>query len=283
MSTVLSNPVNSDTTAVNMASGSGLAALTGKVSLASPATQRTVGNAAGQEDRCYVYTGNVTAGTPFTINLSSGTDVFGNALGMVHVTRVHVVHQGTTGKIVVGAGTHPVMGSDQGTLQPGGSDIFDNGGYGYVVTGTAVSGVSPVEALPVVDTSGAGHFTLTYMGITTGAITYSSTVATLITNINSALDAAFGVGNLVASGASLAALVITGSAGNYQYNAFGGHFTSTITVTGGNLTINGSSTLGTSTTTTAGVEAIAGEQDTLTITAPAGTVPFSVVVKGRSA
>jgi hypothetical protein len=142
-----------------------------------------------------------------------------------------------------------------------------------------VTGVSPVEALPVVDTSGSGTFTLTYMGVTTGAITYSATIATLITNINTALDAAYGSGDLVASGASLSALVITGSSGNFQYNAFGGHFVAAIT--GSGFTIGGASK--TSTTTTEGVSALSGQQDTLTITADAGTVPFSVVVLGRSA
>jgi hypothetical protein len=159
--------------------------------------------------------------------------------------------------------------------------VSDNGGAGYPVTSGAVSGVSPVEALPVVNSSGSGTFTLAYSGITTGAITYSATIATLVSNINTALDAAFGAGNLVASGASLAALIIIGSSGAYQYNAFGGHFVSTITGTG--FTINGSATSGTSTTTTAGVAVISGQQDTLTVTVDVGIAPFSLVVFGRSA
>lgn len=282
MSTVLSNPNINDTTNVNLnSSTSSVAALSGLVRVSSPATQRTIGNAVGQIDRCYGYSGNVTAGTPFTINLSSGTDLLGNSLAMVHASRIHAVHGGSTGRITVGGGTHPVMGSDQAILTPGGSCVFDGIGGGYVVTGTSVSGVEPVEALPFVDASGTGTFTLTYMGITTGAITYSSTAATLVSNINTALNSAFGSGNLVASGSTLAAIIITGSAGNYQYNAFGGHFVSTISGTG--FTINGSSTSGTSTTTTAGVAAISGEQDTLTITADCGVVPFSLVVLGRSA
>lgn len=282
MASTITNPGASDQSAANLSSGTGIAQITGKVSLQSPATNRSAGSGANQVDRAYAYTGSVTAGTPFTINLSSGSDQLANALGMVHATRVHVLHQGTTGKLAVGAGTHPVMVGDVATLQPGGSCIMDNGGVGYkVLTTSSQAGVSPVEALPVVDTTGSGTFTLTYMGITTGAITYSATVATLITNINTALDSAFGAGNLVASGASLAALIITGSAGNYQFNAFGGHFTSTITGTG--FTINGSATAGTSTTSVAGVEHLTAQADTATITADAGTIPFSLVVLGRSA
>jgi len=282
MPTVLNNPSVDDVTSANLNSGAATGfAVAEKVSLSSPAVQRTTGNGPNQVDRPYAIDGTVTSGTPFTINLSSGTDRFGNVIGMVHLTRVHVVHQGGTGKIVVGAGTHPVMGSDQATLQPGGSFVSDNGGAGYPVTSGSVSGVSPVEALPVADTGGSGSFTLAYMGITTGSITYSATIATLIASINTALNAAFGTGNLVASGLSLSALIITGTAGTYQYNAFGGHFVSTITGTG--FTINGSSTSGTSTTTTAGVAAISGEQDTLTVTADCGVVPFSLVAFGRSA
>lgn len=282
MSTLLSGPVNNDSTSVNLTPNAQYFAETVKVLLQTPRVgQRTVGNGPNQVDRDYDFTGVVVAGTPFTINLSSGNDKLGNVLGMVHVTRVHVSHDGATGRIIVGGGTHPVMGSDQVTAQPGGSCVLDNITAGYVVAATSVSGVSPVEAIPVVDSTGSGSFTLSYMGITTGSITYSATIATLISNINTALNSAFGSGNLVASGASLAALVITGSAGNYQYNAFGGHFTSTISGTG--FTINGSATSGTSTTTTAGVAAISGEQDTLTISADCGAVPFSVVVLGRSA
>ena len=280
MTTTLKNPTASEVTSANLSSGTGLLALAAAISLYTPSAGLGVGSAGCQVDRCYAITGTVVAGTPFTINLSSGSDSLGGTLGMVHVSRVHAVHQGTTGKIVVGAGTHPVMIGAAATLQPAGSAVFNNNGVGYeVLTSGSQAGVSPVEALPVVDATGTGTFTLTYMGLTTGAITYSSTAATLVGNINTALDATFGTGNLVASGATLAALIITGSAGTYQYNAFGGNFTTTIT--GSGFTIGGAT--GTSTTTTAGVEHLTAEADTLTITADCGSVPFSLVVFGRSA
>ena len=282
MTTTLKTPAASDVSNANLSSGSGKSIIANAVALASPATALAAGNASNQADRCYAITGTVVAGTPFTINLSSGSDSLSNTLGMVHVSRVHAVHQGTTGKLAVGAGTHPVMVGDVATLQPGGAATFHNGGVGYkVLTSSSQSGVAPVEALVVVDSTGSGTFTLTYMGITTGAITYSSTAATLVSNINTALDAAFGSGNLVSSGSTLATLIITGSASTYQYNAFGGHFVSTITGTG--FTINGSATAGTSTTSTAGVEHLSAQADTLTITADAGSTPFSLVVFGRSA
>ena len=79
----------------------------------------------------------------------------------------------------------------------------------------SVSAVNAVEALPFVDSTGSGTFTLTIEGITTGAITYSATAATLVANINTALNAAFGTSAIVASGASLAALILTFSGMGY--------------------------------------------------------------------
>ena len=277
-----------ETTKIASTSGTGTGTVGGTVTIVTPSSNPGVGNAPngviGNFDRVYTpaTAATVTAGTAFTISLSSGADQYGNTLGMLHVGRIHVYHQGSTGSIMVGGGTHPVMGSDQMVLHPGGSCVFSNHGVGYAVTSGAVGGVSPVEALPFVDSTGSGTFNISYMGLTTAAITYSATVATLKTNINAALDSTFGAGNLVASGASLATVVITGTLAGYQYQAFGGHFVATLIAASTGYTIGGSSTKGTSTTTTAGVAAISGQQDTLTIAADGGVVPFSVIAAGRS-
>jgi hypothetical protein len=275
----------SESTSVTTQSGTGLAQVgPTNTTLSTPPANPVAGSNAsggvGAFDRFYAYTGTVAAGTPFTINLNTGTDSYGNTLAMEHVGHIHVAHQGSTGRIIVGAGTHPVMGSDQATIQPAGAALFTNQGVGYAVAASSVSGVEPVEAFVVVDSTGSGTFTLTYMGITTGAITYSSTAATLVASINTAFNTSFGSGNIVASGSTLAGIIFTGTAGNYQYNAFGGHFVSTITGTG--FTINGSATSGTTTTTTAGVAVVSAEADTITITADCGVVPFSIIALGRS-
>lgn len=126
--------------------------------------------------------------------------------------------------------------------------------------GSDVSGVNQIEALPVVDSSGVGSFVLTIEGITTLPITYSATIATLITNINAQLNTAFGTSAIVASGASLAALVLTFSGTNYKSRPIVGHVTSVISLTSGSFSINGvvgtSVTPGTSTTSTAGVRLV---------------------------
>jgi hypothetical protein len=73
----------------------------------------------------------------------------------------------------------------------------------------AVAAVNQIDALDFVDSTGSGTFTVTIEGITTGAITYSATAATLFANINTALNATFGTSAIVASGASLAAIILT--------------------------------------------------------------------------
>jgi hypothetical protein len=124
-------------------------------------------------------------------------------------------------------------------------------GSEYIAKVYNVHGANAVEAIPFVDSTGSGTFTLTYNGITTAAITYSATYGTLVTNINNALNTTFGTSQIVASASSLATVILTFSGPNYCHAPLVGHVTSTITGTG--FTINGSGTAGTSTTTTAGV------------------------------
>ncbi len=139
----------------------------------------------------------------------------------------------------------------------------------------AVSAVNAVEALPVVDSTGSGTFTLTIEGVTTAAITYSATIATLITNINNALNASFGTSAIVASGASLAALILTfsgtGYAGRPINTSTNGTVTANVIATlitaatgftiGNNPTSSGvgAALAGGSTVTTVGVVAVAAD------------------------
>jgi hypothetical protein len=101
----------------------------------------------------------------------------------------------------------------------------------------SVSAVNAVYPLAVVDSTGTGTFTITVEGITTGAITYSATIATLYGNINTALNAAFGTSAIVASGASLAALILTFSGTGYSGRPIAS--VSFNPVTAASFTING--------------------------------------------
>jgi hypothetical protein len=106
-----------------------------------PNTAIGAGNSAGSVDRCFCEAFAVTAGTPLTVNVSTATDPIGNPLGMLHVTSVLVENDSTTAgqDFTVGAGTHPVLGTDQGTAQANGgvfSVLNPNPGYS-VVSGTS--------------------------------------------------------------------------------------------------------------------------------------------------
>lgn len=149
------------------------------------------------------------------------------------------------------------------------------GTYSAVVVGTgvvtitalatgAVSAVNQINSIPMVDNTGVGTYTITVEGITTAAITYSATAATNVTNINNALNAALGTSAIVASGASLAALILTSSGTGYAGRPVGA-ITVTILVNAGGttFTINGVGTVGVASTclvTTAGVTAVAADE-----------------------
>ena len=62
--------------------------------------------------------------------------------------------------------------------------------YGpYFNAGAPVAGTNEVQTLTIGGTPTGGTFRLAFEGATTGAITWSSTNATLLANINAALDA----------------------------------------------------------------------------------------------
>lgn len=131
-------------------------------------------------------------------------------------------------------------------------------------TGAAAgSNTNEIKTIPFVDSTGSGTFKLSYTDATTGvvtttaAITYSATAATLVSRINTALDATFGTAAIVASGASLAAIILTFSGTGFT-NRPVGLFTATVIAASTGYTINASGTVGTPSTcavSTAGVTA----------------------------
>lgn len=184
-----------------------------------------------------------------------GRPIVGHSVATITISSGSFTINGST---TVGTTTTTTAGA---TVQPAGvrqTYVPYSAASGTTITITpvesdSVAAVNQVEAMPVVDTTGVGAFTLTIEGLTTAAITYSATFGTLITNINSALNTTFGVNAIVASASSLATLIVTFSGPGYAGRPINGHVVSTITVTSGNFTINGSNTSGISTTTTAGV------------------------------
>jgi len=159
MATVLSNPIASVQLKCQITAGAAPAVVMSQVNH-QPNFSLGAGNTAGNVDRCFCEAFTVTAGTPLTINVATATDPMGNALGMVHVTSVLVENDSTTAgqDFTVGGGTHPVLGTDQGTAQANGGVVcIVNPNPGYAV----VSGTSDTLQISVASgTNVAGKVTV---------------------------------------------------------------------------------------------------------------------------
>jgi hypothetical protein len=150
----------------------------------------------------------------FLGNLSAALVGTSTSLTTSAVSAAEIVRRiGTTGTFTLTGGS--LAGRTARTSTITYSAVNTTSGV-VTITAPLVANVDGIEALPAVDTTGSGTFTLTIEGRTTAAITYSATIATLITNINAQLNLTFGTGGIVASGASLAALVLTFQGENFN-------------------------------------------------------------------
>lgn len=75
-----------------------------------------------------------------------------------------------------------------------GGKIIEGVSRGYSVTGAPTNGTSEVQTITIGGTPTGGTFTLAYEGFTTAAITWSATNATLVANIDAALEALPSIG-----------------------------------------------------------------------------------------
>lgn len=71
--------------------------------------------------------------------------------------------------------------------------------------GAPVAGTNEVQTLTIGGTPTGGTFQMGFEGRGTGDITWSATNATLLTNMNTAFDAAYGAGSVVAAAGTLTA------------------------------------------------------------------------------
>lgn len=105
------------------------------------------------------------------------------------------------------------------------SNVIDGGGLGDALAnaGAPVAGTNEVQTVTLGGTGGTSTFNLRLDGVTTGAIAWSATNATLLSNINAVLDAAFGASQIVATDSTLTAglgdLLLTFSGANYGKRA----------------------------------------------------------------
>lgn len=79
-----------------------------------------------------------------------------------------------------------------------------------ITTGAPVAGTDEVQTLTIGGTPTGGTFKLAFEGVTTAAITWSATNATLIANIDAALEALPGIGT---GGVTTAAAALTAGIG----------------------------------------------------------------------
>jgi hypothetical protein len=140
MPTTLSNPIASLQLKCQLNGGAVPALVSSQVNH-QPNTALGAGNTGGSIDGCFSGPFTVSAGTPLTISVTSINDALGNPITFVHVTSVLVENDSTTAgqNFTVGGGTHPVLGTDQGSAQAnGGAFLVLNPNPGYsVVSGTS--------------------------------------------------------------------------------------------------------------------------------------------------
>lgn len=97
------------------------------------------------------------------------------------------------------------------------------GGHSLTNAGAPGAGTNEVQTLTIGGTPTGGTFKLALGTMQTGAITWSATNATLLSNINTALDAVFGTASIVATDSTLTAgigdLLLTFSGNEYAKSA----------------------------------------------------------------
>jgi hypothetical protein len=104
----------------------------------------------------------------------------------------------------------------------GGKIVEGSYGVPYQVTGAPSAGTSEVQTLTIGGTPTGGTFSMKFEGRTTGDITWSATNATLLSNMNTAFDAAYGTSSIVAAAGTLTAGIGTVTltfGGNYARRA----------------------------------------------------------------
>lgn len=101
-------------------------------------------------------------------------------------------------------------------IESGGAGLASGLGTPFRNAGAPTAGTNEVQTLTIGGTPTSGTFKIRYDGQTTGAITWSATNATLLANINAALDALTNVG---ASGLVAAAGTLTAGIGTITLTA----------------------------------------------------------------
>lgn len=109
-----------------------------------------------------------------------------------------------------------------GAVISGGRVIEGAYGAPYTNAGAPSAGTSEVQTLTIGGTPTGGTFQMKFEGRTSGDITWSSTNSTLFSNMNTAMDAAFGTSSIVATAGTITSGIGTVTltfGGNYAKRA----------------------------------------------------------------
>lgn len=114
-----------------------------------------VGTGAGQANAIITQDGTINTGTPNTVNVITGlqTDQL-TAAAMAHVLAIYFENLSSTPAdiVTIGGGTHPLIGSDQCTVNAGGAILIYNPNPGYAITSgsadTLTFGVAAGSGVP---------------------------------------------------------------------------------------------------------------------------------------
>ena len=142
MASTLSSPVWTLNVSGVLTYGSSPAVLTAALN-AKPTITILAGNTGpGYCDLTLTAALSITYGTPYVLDVYTGVDALGNSAVMQHVSGIVVINQSTTSgqNMVVGAGTHPLMGSDVWTILPGNSTSGPNAYAAWCPEWTVTSG-----------------------------------------------------------------------------------------------------------------------------------------------
>jgi hypothetical protein len=140
-------------------------------------------------------------------------------------------------------------------VMPNNNPMPGTAGTAIPIASAPTAGVNKVQTITIGGTPTAGTFTITFDGYTTAAITWSSTNSTLVSNIDTALEALPNVSNAAGGGATVAVGTATAGIGTFTITSTGNlaalnhsDFTVTSSLTGTSPTLAIA-------TTTAGVTA----------------------------
>jgi hypothetical protein len=135
MPTILSNPSITAQLKCQLNAGASPAVALSQVNHL-PVITPGAGNTPGNIDRCISEPFTVTAGTPFTLNLSTALDPLSSAAGFVHLSAILIENDSTVAgqDFTLGGGAHPALGTDQATAQAnGGVILLTNPAPGYPI------------------------------------------------------------------------------------------------------------------------------------------------------